>query len=249
MEAMVGKWLPYYRPSKKAVLRLFCFPYAGGGASFYKNWSRYLPETIEVCALQLPGRESRLSESPCSEIRELVADITQITAGDRMPFALFGHSMGALLAFACARDARLNYGKCPSRLFVSARRAPHLPPRQSMVWALPRHDLLRKIRQLDGTNETVLASDELMDLYLPAIRADFKVNDTIIEFSQDSRLPCPVTAFGGAFDPEMSYHELSTWSDYTMAEFSVNVFDGGHFYLRDQPSRFLECLADYCVRD
>jgi len=246
-EMMASNWVPYYKPSRNAALRLFCFPYAGGGASFYRRWPCYLPESIEVCALQLPGRESRLAEAPCSEFRELVTEVTEVVAMAEMPFAFFGHSMGALLAFACARDVNLRYGKCPTRLFVSARRAPHVPPRQPMLWALPRPELIREVRQLEGTNDTVLASPELMDVYLPAIRADFKVNDTVLEFTPESRLPCPITAFGGAFDPEISHRELSTWSRYTTAEFSLNVFHGGHFYLREQSSYFFECLAGYCL--
>jgi len=245
VETKIEKWVVCYRVNKSATLRLFCFPYAGGGATFYNNWPCYLPSTVEICGIQLPGRESRLAEAPCGEINRLVADVTGVIARTDMPFAFFGHSVGALLAFACARELKMKRNICPIQLYISARRAPHIPPRNKMTWMLPRDKLIQKIRRLGGTTEEVLANAELMDIYMPMIRADLKINEAVFEYSDDSRLPCPIIAFGGTFDPEVPYNELSAWSDYTTMDFTLNVFSGGHFYLRDQQPRFFECFSKY----
>ena len=172
-------WLirPEVKPA--ARLRLFCFTYAGGGASIYRPWTRELPPELELCAVQLPGRENRLLEPAYTEMPALVEQLGTVLAPylDR-PFAFFGHSMGALVAFEMARTVRRRYGRSALHLFVSGHAAPRIARRRPPVYQLPDAAFVDAIRELNGTPEEVLENADLMALVLPALRADLTVCET-----------------------------------------------------------------------
>ena len=133
-------------------MRLFCFPYAGGGASLYQMWTHSMPAEIEICAVQLPGRENRLREKPCSQLERLVEMLGQeLNPYFDLPFAFFGHSMGALISFELVRHLRRNENSIPVHLFVSGCRSPHLPAEQAPMHNLALPDLLTELRNLKGT--------------------------------------------------------------------------------------------------
>ncbi|HKG20773.1 MAG TPA: alpha/beta fold hydrolase, partial [Blastocatellia bacterium] len=175
----IESWIACARPNPRARLRLFCFPYAGGSSASYRPWADRIPRSVELCAVQLPGRGSRLSEPPFDRLVPLVQAIKPIILQllDK-PFALFGHSMGARIAFELARLLRREENLEPAHLFISGCRAPQLPVEDRAVYGLPDPEFIDELRRLNGTPKEVLENRELMQLMIPLLRADFAVCGT-----------------------------------------------------------------------
>jgi medium-chain acyl-[acyl-carrier-protein] hydrolase len=227
-------WFAVPRPVTGPALRLFCFPFAGGGAQAFRAWPDHLPPAVEVCAVQLPGREGRFKEEARSRLADLVGELRgAIAPHTDVPFAFFGHSMGALIAFALARELRRMDAPGPELLMVSGRRAPQRPDPDPPIHALPEKDFLREIRELNGTPEAVLRNDELLQLLIPILRADFAVCETY-EYTPEAPLTCPIAAFGGIEDADVPREDIAAWSHQTTSSCSLRMFPGGHFYLLDQ---------------
>jgi medium-chain acyl-[acyl-carrier-protein] hydrolase len=223
-------------------LRLFCFPYAGGNANVFQRWHRIFPESIEICPLQYPGRGNRMREPPFTSLIPLALDIsTALEPLLDLPFAFFGHSMGALIAFELAHELRRKRNKLPGHLFASASRAPQFRSRDRIAFTLPEPQFIEELRRLNGTPIEVLENKELMDLMLPLLRADFSVAQTY-ECHEQSPLSCPVSAFGGKDDPSVSIPELEGWREQTANAFSLQMFDGDHFYLHASEKVLIEAL-------
>lgn len=212
-------------------VRLFCLPYAGGTARAYLCWSSSLPDSIEVVPVEPPGRGERIGELPCSRLDPLLADLVPRIA-DRCdgPFALFGHSLGAAVAYEIAWLLRKSYDLRPVHLFASAFRAPHLPLTETRIQHLPDRQFLDHIRRLGGTPPEALDCPELMQLLMPAMRADFSLSEGYFRPVGDP-LNCPITAFGGVLDTDVGIDELSAWQRHTTARCFVRLFDGDHFFL------------------
>ena len=241
--AMTTSWVPYRRPLPRATLRLFCFPYAGGSASLFRHWSDLLAPTIEVCPVELPGRGTRLAEPAFTRIAPLVSAAADglLPILDR-PFALFGHSMGALVAFELTRTLRRDYGLHPVRLVASAHRAPHLARVGPPTHTLPDREFTQKLRQLAGTPREILDHPELMALLQPILRADFAVCDTYT-FVPDKPLSCPISAFGGLQDPLVTCPSIAAWRDQTAGAFAMRMVPGGHLFLQASPALLPMLLA------
>src|SRR5262245_15762688 len=191
------------RPDMAIRLRLFCLPYAGGSAQIYRRWPSYLREGIDTCAVQLPGRGNRLKEAPFDRPEPLVEAVLQgILPYTHKPFAVFGHSMGAILGFELVRKLETLYQRSPERLIVSGCRAPHLPLNEPRLYDIPEPEFIEHVRQLNGTPREVLEHPELMSLMLPLLRADFAVCQTYV-YSPGPQLACPITALGGIEDAEV----------------------------------------------
>src|SRR4051812_36705935 len=172
-------WIAYRTPDPQARLRLFCFPYAGGSASIYRAWGSQLPSEIEVCPIQLPGRETHLMRKPFQQLRPLVDALAlAIFPYLNKPFAIFGHSMGALIGFELVRHVRRLYGLEPCHLFVSGHRAPQLPDPHQPIYFLPDEELKNELQRIGGTPEDVLLNTELLQVMFPLLRADFEVSET-----------------------------------------------------------------------
>jgi medium-chain acyl-[acyl-carrier-protein] hydrolase len=239
----VNSWIAFRKPRPQGRLRLFCFPYAGGGASIYRGWQEALPPEIEVCPVQPPGRENRLSEKRFLRVGPLAEAITEaIRPLTDLPFAFFGHSLGAVVAYETARRLRESGGPGPVQIIVSARRAPGVPPRDEPTYSLPPDEFRAKLEELEGTPEAVLEHPELMELMEPLLRADFELNDTY-EPSSGSPLDCPVTVFGGLEDPDVDREHLEPWREITRGAFRLRMFAGGHFFLHDPQARVTETVA------
>lgn len=242
-------WLPRTVSDSRARLRLFCFPYSGAGASIYYRWIGQLPEGIEVCPVELPGRGSRMTEPPISRVGPLVegAAAALLPHLDR-PFALFGHSMGALACFELARLLGRRHGLHPVRLFASGHGAPHLPDREPPIHALPEPELVAKLREFGGTPEGVLANAELRELILPILRADFAVCETYAYAAEPGGqdgppLSCPISAYGGLADREVLPEELDAWRTQTSGAFTIRMFPGDHFFLQSAQPLVLRSIA------
>jgi surfactin synthase thioesterase subunit len=217
--------------------RLFCFAHAGGGAGFFRLWGGALAPEIDVRPVQLPGREWRLDEPPYRRIDALVEPLRAALEPhlDR-PYAMFGHSMGALVAFEVARRLGDGVRPGPSCLIVSARRAPQLVGDDRQLYRLPDDQFIAEVARLGGLPHEVLAEPELRDMLLPALRADYEAVETYRPLP-GGRLRCPVVAYLGAGDPEVDRGSLTGWGDVTTGEFTVREFPGDHFYLKgDRPA-------------
>lgn len=236
-------WVVCPKPNPQANLRLFCFPYAGGGAASFRRWSDDLPTSIEVCPVELPGRGSGMRLTPFTRLLPLVQAIAQALLPylDK-PFAFFGHSMGALVSFELTRLLRREYGLLPLHLFVSGRRAPQIPILEPPIHTLPEPAFLEELRRLNGTPQAVLENEELMQMLIPILKADFAVNETYV-YTSEPAIECPITAFGGLQDVEVSYDHLEAWANQTSAFFSLQLLPGNHFFLHLAQPLLLQSLA------
>ena len=238
-----SRWLSGYKPNPRAALRLFCFPYAGGAANIFHLWSRNLPSSVEVCPIQLPGRGNRLLEPAFTNLDLLVETASrELLSYFDKPFAFFGHSMGASISFELANRLRHEHGSEPVHLFVSGRRAPQIPEDEALTYNLPEKDFLDELRRLKGTPAEVLKHDELMQLMLPLLRADFELIE-IYRYSARQPLDCPITAFGGIEDTEVTREYLDAWREMTTGAFNLRMLPGDHFFLHAAQPLFLQMLA------
>jgi len=224
-------------------LRLLCFPYAGGSAAAYREWQKALPDSIEVWPIQLPGRGKRLSENPYTQVAHLVDELGEdILRNMPGPFAVFGYSMGALIAFELARRAQENGTRGPIHLFVAARRAPHLPSNHRSTYDLPDFELIAELEKMRGTPPQLLEDPEAMRLFLPAIRADFELVQTY-SFKAGRTLGCPITALGGVRDSSGDYRQIEPWKAQTTARFAVRMFPGDHFFINTCQQALVSVVA------
>ena len=228
------KWIIFPRPNRDAQMRLFCFSFAGGNASTYYHWPNYLPDGVEVAAIQLPGRMERVREQPIGRIEPLIDQLSaEIYPYLDKPFAIFGHSLGALVGYECAVALRERYGVLPVHYFASARRAPHIhyesdPP----IHRHARSVLIELLRRYNGVPQLVLQDEQLIDLFLPTIRADFEISETYC-YKPTYPLECPVTTFLGKGDRSMMRSEVRAWQAHTTASYQHHDVEGDHFFIRN----------------
>ena len=236
-------WLAWPAGGRDSRLRLFCFPYAGGSGTIFRSWRAALPAGVDVCGVQLPGRGTRVRERHFRSVETLVPVLAEaiLPLCDR-PFAFFGHSVGALIAFEVARHLRRRTGREPLLLIASGRRAPQLPAEQPPIYALPHDAFVAELRRLEGTPEEVLHNQELMDLLIPTLRADFEMCDTY-EYQPGTPLSLPITVYGGADDRDDTPPKLDPWRSATSGPFSLRLFPGGHFFIHTAESQLLEAVS------
>lgn len=232
-------WLTIPRPKPEAALRVFCFPYAGGGTHVFFSWTKKLTAPVELCLVELPGRGRRISEEPFSSMQPLVEAVTTalLPALAEKPFALYGHSMGSLVSFELARQLRRTGAAMPVALLPSGGRAPQL--RQfGDSHTLSDDKFLKMLKKLNGTPQEVFDNEELLEFMLPVLRADFAVCDTYAH-QDEPPLQCPIIAFGGTRDYGASGRALAAWSKLTTAHFQQHEFPGDHFFIRGTEAQFL----------
>jgi medium-chain acyl-[acyl-carrier-protein] hydrolase len=245
MEKTPGEpWIIRPKPDPRACMRLFCLPYAGAGASTFRTWSSHLPQSVEVCRIQLPGRENRLRDPPFTRISPLVKVLAQVIEPYlSLPYAFFGHSVGALVAFELARQQRRLHRLGPAHLFVSGRRAPQILDRDPPMHQLPDGEFVREIgRRFDGIPEAVRQDAELMNVLRPMLRADIEIDETYV-YPEEEPLASAVSAFGGLQDPKVSRDDLAAWCKQTCGAFSQRMFPGNHFFLQSAQALLLQAIA------
>ena|ERR1700749_1436418 len=236
-------WFPSLRRRAFSDLRLFCFPYAGGSSAIFQRWQAALPDAVEVWPAQLPGRGTRLSETPYKESRPLVGELCdQIAPHLDKPFAFFGHSMGALIAFELARELRRRGHPLPLCLYVSGRSAPQLESRDAPKHDLPEEEFIAELRKLNGTPKEILENAELIRIMSPLLRADFAVCETY-RYESEPPLACPVAAFGGLQDFEVGRERIAAWREQTSGAFSLRMLPGDHFFLNSHSTLLLQLLT------
>jgi medium-chain acyl-[acyl-carrier-protein] hydrolase len=247
LDPVTSRWFHIPRLIADPRLRLLCFPYAGGAAHVFHTWPAGLPRDVEVCAVQLPGRAFRFGEPCIARMEPLIEaiDAAAIPLMDR-PFALFGHSMGALLAFELARRLRRRGGPRPAQLVVSGYRAPQLPAPLPPLHTLPAGVFVPELRRRHGAPDNALDDPEILELVLPALRADFEIIETYA-YAPEEPLDIPLTALGGHDDAGVPVAHLAAWAEQTRSAFEVSVFPGGHFFLHSAQPELMSRLA-YVLR-
>jgi medium-chain acyl-[acyl-carrier-protein] hydrolase len=234
-------WLPFRRPNSAARVRLFCLPFAGGGASVYRPWDGGLPLTVELCAVQPPGRETRFREPAYTRLAPLVVALADaIEPLVDLPAVFYGHSMGAITAFELIRELRGQ--PAPARLIVGGRRAPDRPPRGAPLHDLPDSEFLDALKRLNGTRSAVLENDDLMRVLLPVLRADFAAHETY-EYVDEEQIDCPILAVTGADDSICPPAELEAWRRHTRAGFEAVTLPGDHFFLQSHRPMLLDLIS------
>ncbi|MGW1514786.1 thioesterase II family protein [Streptomyces sp. NPDC002394] len=241
------RWLRRFHPRPDAPVQLVCLPHAGGSASFYFPFSQALSGSAEVLGVQYPGRQERHNEPGLTDLHALADRITEAVAeeADDRPLALFGHSMGAMLAFEVA--GRLEDSGTPvAALFASGRRAPsrHRPPEN--VHAFTDEQLVAALAALDGTDTELLNDPDILRMILPAIRSDFQAVETY-RYRPRPPLRCPVVALVGDRDPRVDLDEAGAWADHTAHSFDLRVFSGGHFYLSDHQTAVVDLVRQHLI--
>ena len=238
----MSSWIAYARPNPEARMRLFCFPYAGGSAQIFRNWRQHLPANLELCPVELPGRGGRLKEPLYTTVEPLVKDMAQALLPylDK-PFALFGHSMGALLSFELARLLRQEHDLRPVHLFASAHSAPQLGVTYTPRHNLPEDEFIEALHSLNGTPRAVLENPELMQVMVPILRADFAMCETFT-YTDGPPLDCSLSVFGGLQDYEMTRDKLEAWREQTSKSFSLRMFPGDHFFINTARTLLLEII-------
>jgi len=228
-------WIALRARTAAPRLRLYCFPYAGRGASLYVPWESRLGPGVEVCPVQLPGREERLHE-PLARRMSGIVDGFLADVGPELdrPFAFLGYSMGGVVAFEIARRLQAERARSPEALFVSASRPPGTHKQGMKTYALPDPALVAELRRWNGTPEIVLREPELLRMVLPIVRADLELLYHY-EPPANAALTCPIFAFGGTRDHELPVALLSRWRDFTRERFELQMFDGDHFFINANP--------------
>lgn len=237
--ASLTPWLKVWSTSQQFPIRLFCFPYAGGSSHIFHRWPENISSKVEVCAIELPGRGHRFSEPLMTQLTAVVSAVSNaINPYLDRPYIFFGHSLGALLAYEVARSLQQTGQIEPTHLVVSGRNAPHLPVSTPPIHALPETEFIAAIRRYNGTPEAVLANSELLDLFLPVLRADFTVLNTY-QYHSMPQLSCPIRVYGGTTDSHTEPASLAAWQQQTSGVFTQKLFPGDHFFLQSQQASLL----------
>lgn len=227
-------------PRGRGRVCLFCFPYAGGGNAAYLPWMREISPEIEICPVQPPGREERIREQPFVRLQPLVEAAAQaLEPYLQIPFAFFGHSLGALISFELTRYLRRQGWPLPLHLFVAGFSAPQLPQTHAPLHEMPAEKFRTALALFNGTPASVLENDDLMQLLIPLLRADFAVYETYLPLPEPP-LDLPISAYGGLHDTHATRQRLEEWRVQTTKRFNLRMYDGDHFFLQTKRSLLLQ---------
>lgn len=226
-----------YEKIEKNKITLFCFPFAGGGASAYNRWEKYLGKIATVCPVQLPGREERIMEKPYDSMSDLLIELEDtIQKCLNGPYALWGHSMGGKIAYEIEKRMEKR-GKIAQCFLVSGSRIPSIPE-PNPIYHLPDDEFKKALGRFEGTPKEILENQELLNFFLPMLRADFTMDETYYD-KELVALQSPIEAFGGHKDREADEEAMKEWGKYTARAFHCHMFEGGHFYMRNQEKAVL----------
>jgi medium-chain acyl-[acyl-carrier-protein] hydrolase len=236
-------WVVRPRPAPSASLRLLCIPHAGSGPVVFFKWAAHFPAAVELWNIRLPGRGTRLREASHTDISALVNELAAaLQPYLNAPFAIFGHSLGALIGYELTQHLRRQNGPQPVHLLVSGHRAPHRPPLNPPIHQAGDVALLRRVKGLGGTATAVFADKELIQLMLPPLRADFTLWENY-RYPDYPPLPCPITAFCGYDDSEAKEADIAAWAQHTDGQFSMRMFVGDHFYFQPNALPLLQAIT------
>ncbi|MGH9238260.1 MAG: thioesterase II family protein [Vicinamibacterales bacterium] len=242
-DAAASRWLHRYAPRARAAVTLLCLPPAGSSAAVYARWTDRLPADIEVAAVEYPGRGARRREASFVRLHRLVAAMLAAIAPTLgRPFAVFGHSLGGLVAFELVRHLARARGPAPLGLYVAGCAAPMLGPSKPPLFSAAEPDFVEALRDLNGTEEAWLRDETVMRLFLPSLRADFEMTDTYV-YEPGQPLRCPVTLIGGDSDRHTPLASLAGWKSLSVAPVETRLYPGDHFFLRTAEAAIVHDLG------
>jgi len=231
---MKNKWFVIPKPNINADLQLICFPYAGGSASTFLPWIKNLPVNVELIIIQAPGRGARMGELAYSDMQALIEDLIKIIPSVlNKPYILFGHSLGSRIAFELMNQLKTLNHALPQHFIASGSRGPHHKCMKEPIYDLPHHEFIEELKHLNGTPQAVLENKELMELFLPLLKADFEIADRYC-YTGKVRFNCPISVFGGEDDVEICLSKLNSWGDFFETDAEVHMFPENHFFIDSQ---------------
>lgn len=243
-ETRLSPWLCCFEPLQRPRLRLFCFPHAGGGASAYRLWPKLLQDGVELWAIQPPGREARMLEPSISSRAEMIDGLTNALRGHLdLPFAFFGHSMGAVIAFELARRLRQEGMPLPEHLFVSGRGAPHLIKAEGAIHTLPDAEFVEHLQRRYGAIDPIILQEaEMMRLIVGVLRADLSMVTTY-RCEPELPLPVPITAFAGTEDAAAALDDVAAWAQHSAIRFRLEPQPGRHFFVQSRREQVVAIVS------
>ncbi|WP_170940462.1 thioesterase [Pseudoalteromonas sp. NBT06-2] len=236
-----NKWFVIQKPKQNPKARLICFPYAAGNASTYQEWHNNISDDIEIISIQPPGRANRILEEPIDNMQELVGELLKYASDlTHIPYFLFGHSLGSRVGYEfTVQLQKLGY-PMPMHFIASGSRAPHLASNKRHIHNLPLKEFVIELRKLSGTPEEILQNDELIELLLPLLRADFKIAENYR--TKKYLLTCPITVLGGIDDIGVPKDSLEAWGELTHLGVTVLNIEGGHFFVESERASVLDAI-------
>jgi medium-chain acyl-[acyl-carrier-protein] hydrolase len=241
-------WLIRYKRNPQASVRLFCFHCAGGSASEFRNWPAHLPGKVELVAVQLPGREARVKEPFIASMGDLTSCVVDAMAAFLdLPYVIFGHSFGAVVAFEAIRELRRRRLNQPFLFIPAGRRAPDVVDEDPPIASLPKDEFIEELRKDYGDHiGHVLESAELREVFIPQIHADFALSESY-RFRSEEPLDCPIVALAGVSEEDLEADELNAWGAQTSQLFHSRRFPGDHFFIRESQELVIEMISQQIV--
>jgi medium-chain acyl-[acyl-carrier-protein] hydrolase len=237
-----NRWFCVPRPVRHPKLRLFCFPYAGGSATTYLPWAALLNPDVELIAIQPPGRSNRMNETAYCDMHPMVDSLIEsIVPLLDTPFIFFGHSLGSRVAYELATRLKARNLPMPMHFFASGSGAPHIAWKEEQVYDLSDDEFINELQRLDGTPEEILQNREMMQLFLPVLRADFQIADTYV--SEKIILNCPITILAGTEDVSIELNHLNSWKELTPYSGEVQYISGDHFFIEKNKQLVFDILC------
>jgi len=232
-----------YRDCVNAKLNLFCFPYAGGCASVYRDLANSLPESVQLWSFQLPGREERFGEPFVHELHEVKSIIMgELSKFNDKPYIILGYSMGGRLAYEAAILARKFHMRSPEAMIVCAAKPPH-KLRDKIIYNLPDDEFVAEIRDNSGTSQAVLDEPSLMEILLPRLRADYQICETAPKAVMSKLLSCDINICSGKTDDGATPEDMNYWANFSSGNAAYYEFDAGHFFINDKRDEFNTLIA------
>ena len=245
----MNKWIQYSAVRNKPRIRLFCFPYAGGNAAVFSQWKFMMPDCIETHPIQYPGRGNRIAEPLCLSMREMVSELAEVLRPfTNEPYAFFGYSMGATIAFETARLLRQRYGSLPEQLILAAKEAPGYKETGPTRRLMDDDAFLENLRTLGGVPAAFFEHPELVEFMLPILRADFHLIENY-EYNSGEPFDCPITVMGGERDVESPPESLAAWQSQTSGPFHRISYPGDHFFLNDSLAEIVSEVRSLLTAD
>lgn len=227
------KWFHINNSVEEAGLRLFCFPYAGAGASLFSSWRSYLPDNVELYALQMPGRENRFSEQHCTDMQYLVDHlIEEMQAMSDLPFIIYGHSMGALIAYELTKQLSSKQLKLPSHLLVAGKMAPHFDDGLHQIHQLEDQQFISELHHRYGGLDDVINEPELLELIIPILKSDIQLIEQYTP-EVNQLINVPISAIVGCQDQSVNKQGISAWRELSALDYSCDEVPGGHFFVKE----------------
>lgn len=228
-----------------AKLKLFLLPYAGGSTAVYYRWAKYFGDDIEIFPVELSGRGKRFDERLYENFNSIVDDITGMVIKQIQDskYAIFGHSMGSLLTFGVCKKLIGEGYEEPVHVFVSGRYPPHVK-NERKIYHLPDQEFIDEIIKLGGSDKALFENKELLAIFLPILRADYKIIETYDYQEDEFKLNCGITAFHGKNDPNVSFESMLEWRSYTKKPFSIYQYEGDHFFINKFTEEIIQIIKD-----